>query len=80
KKAAQRDVPRPFGDLVPAYEEPAQLGLAAANWFQGDLRAMDAFLEEMEAADAQWMRAALRPCLEPIVQALRRAAGGRGSG
>lgn len=80
KKAAQRDASRPFFDLVPAYEESAQLGLAAANWFQGDLRAMDAFLEEMEAADAQWMRAALRPSLEPIVQALRRAAGGRGPG
>lgn len=80
KKAAQRDLPRPFFELVPAYEESAQLGLAAANWFQGDLRAMDAFLDEMEAADATWMRAALRPSLEPIVQALRRAAGGRGSG
>lgn len=45
KKAAQRDASRPFFDLVPAYEESAQLGLAAANWFQGDLRAMDAFLE-----------------------------------
>jgi hypothetical protein len=79
KKAAQRDPPRPFCDLVPAYDEPAQLGIAAATALLGDLRHAGEMLAQLEEPDAHEQRAVLRPCLEPIVQALRRAAGGRGS-
>lgn len=80
KKAARRDVPRPFGELVPTYDESAQLGVAAAHAFQGDLRGVKEWLAAMEEPDAHAMRAALWPGLEPIVQVLRRAAGGSGSG
>jgi len=80
KKAAERDVPRPFCDLVPLYDEPAELGLTAAAAFFGNLRRADEMLAEMEEPSAQRLRAALRPSVDPIVQALRRAAGGRGSG
>jgi hypothetical protein len=76
KKAAQVNRPRPFSDLVPACDEPAELGVAAASAFLGDLRGANEMLAEMEEPSAQGLRAALRPCLEPIVQALRRAAGG----
>ena len=80
KKAAQVNRPRPFSDLVPAYDESAELGLAAASAFLGNLRRADELLTEMEEPSAQGLRAALRPSVDPIVQALRRAAGGRGSG
>lgn len=80
KKAAERDVPRPFCDLVPAFEEPTELGLTAASVFFGNLRHADELLTEMEEPSAQGLRAALRTSVDPIVQVLRRAAGGRGSG
>ncbi|MFN7590266.1 MAG: hypothetical protein ACK5UQ_17435, partial [Planctomycetota bacterium] len=61
KKAAQVNRPRPFSDLVPAYDESAELGLAAASAFLGNLRRADELLTEMEEPSAQGLRAALRP-------------------
>lgn len=76
--AAQREQPRPFTGLVAVCDEPAELGRAAARALLGDLRRAREVLRELGEPDAHGQRAAVRPCFEPIVQALRRAAGGRG--
>lgn len=76
--ATQREAATAPTSLLPAHDEPAELGLAVADALLGDPRRVRNLIEDLSEPDAGWRRAAMRPVLEPIVQALRRAAGGRG--
>lgn len=76
--AAQRDEATSQTGLLLAHDEPAELGLAAAGALLGEPRRARNLIEDLCEPDAGWRRAAMRPVLDPIVQALRRAAGGRG--
>ena len=65
--------------LVAPVDEPADLCLAAAAVMLGSVPRTAGVLEDLEWPDASLDRAAARAGLEPIVDVLRRAAGGRGT-